>query len=162
MSRLRFHALTALLLIALGFNLGIGLAAIARAQDAQPTYLPLVAHGLDAQAPQLVTLIGHDTTFVNAALIPGTCRVILTYIDRANGNRLHVVEDVGDHLVEVPMPAGVTLAGGEPDFEFAGLKHASGFPIVVCGRLRVYANARIVDGGPFVLQRLDMPIPSAP
>lgn len=161
MNHLRSNILTALLLVALGFNLGIGLAAIARAQDT-PTYLPLVAHGLDAQAPQLVTLIGHDTTFVNATNVPGTCRVILTYIDRANGNRLHVAEDAGDHLVEIAMPAGMALTGAEPDDEFPGLKHASGFPLIVCGRLRVYANARIVDGGPFVLQRLDMPIPPAP
>lgn len=130
------------------------------AQDAQRDYLPLVAHGLDAQAPSLVILVGHDTTFVSATGVPGTCRVILTYIDRANGNRLHVAEDAGDRLVEIAMPAGVTLAG--TDGEFPGLKHASGFPIVVCGRLRVYANTRIEDGGPFVLQRLDMPIPAEP
>lgn len=150
----RFHlVLCAALLLAFGVGL-------LQAQDARPTYLPLVAHGLDAQPPQLVTLVGHDTTFVNAALVPDTCRVILAYIDRANGNRLHVAEDAGDRLVEVPMPVGVTLAGAED--EFPGLKHASGFPLVVCGRLRIYANARVEDGGPFVLQRLDIPIPEAP
>lgn len=131
------------------------------AQDPQSDYLPLVAHGLSSEPPaQLVTLIGHDTTFVSATGVPGTCRVILTYIDRANGNLLHVAEDVGDRLVEIELPAGVALAGEAPEDEFPGLKHASGFPIVVCGRLRVYANVRTEDGGPFVLQRLDMPIPA--
>lgn len=156
MNRLRSNLWAALLLVALGFNLGIGLAAIAQAQSETSTYLPLVAHG--AGAAQIVTLIDHDTTFVAAALVPDTCRVILTYIDRANGNRLHVAEDVGDRLVEVPMPQGAMLAGAED--EFPGLKHASGFPIMTCGRLRVYANTRIVESGPFVLQRLEMAIPA--
>lgn len=135
-------------------------ATLATAQDTRPVYLPLVAHGYDAQAPSLVTLVGHDTTFVNAVNVPGTCRVILTYIDRAHGNKLQVAEDVGDRLVEIKMPPGVFLAGEAPDFEYPGLKHASGFPIVVCGRFRIYANARVEDGGPFLLQRLDMPIPA--
>jgi hypothetical protein len=134
---------------------------IATAQDARPVYLPLVAHGLSSEPPaQVVTLVGHDTTFVAATLIPDTCRVIVTYVDRANGNIVHVTEHVGDRLVEIPLPTGVTLAGEAPNDELPGLKHASASPIVVCGMLRIYANVRVEDGGPFVLQVLEMPAPA--
>lgn len=160
----RFWWLIALALLALALALAGVAWLVARstpvsAQDTQRDYLPLVAHGFDAQAPSITTLVDHDTMFVAATVVPGTCRVLLTYIDRQNGNLLHVVEDVGDRLVEVPLPPGVALAGVEPDDVLPGLKHGSGAPVVVCGRLRVYANTRIEDGGPFVLQRLDMPIP---
>jgi hypothetical protein len=133
-------------------------------------YLPIVANKTNAQATSFTTLIDHDTTFVNAANIPGTCRVIVTYIDRANGNRLHVTEDMFNRLVEISMTVEMRLAIGadyldpQPQFEYPGPKHASGFPIIVCNELWVYANARDVGDltGPFKLKRLTMPIPPKP
>jgi hypothetical protein len=149
-----------LLLIALGWNVALGIASYAQTQARSVDYLPIVTSQQPNAPATLVTLVNSDTTFVNAALVPNTCRVIVTYIDRANGNRLHVAEDRGTQLLELPLPPMATqLQSTQPDFEFTGQKHASGFPIVVCGRLRIYANSRIVDNGPFVLQRLDMPIP---
>ena len=167
MSRDRFWWLIAAALLALALALVGVIWLVVRstpvsAQGERMVSLPLVAHGYDAQAPSIVTLVAHDTMFVSATTVPGTCRVLLTYIDRQNGNLLHVVEDVGDRLIEVPLPQGVTLADAEPDDVLPGLKHGSGAPVVVCGRLRVYANVRVEDGGPFVLQRLEMAIPAPP
>lgn len=164
--RLWWFIALALLVLALALAGVVWLVARSTPVSAQAelsTFLPVIAVSKNADASaEIVTLVAHDTTFVSAANVPGTCRVILTYIDRANGNRLHVAEDVGDRLVEIELPQGMALAGVETEDEFPGLKHASGFPLVVCGRLRIYANARLEDGGPFVLQRLDMLIPAPP
>lgn len=133
-----------------------------RAQSNTVDYLPILSSQQPNAPATLAVLKETDTTFVNAALVPGTCRVIVTYIDRANGNRLHVAEDIGTQLEEIPMPRlAAQLQAEQPDFVLPGSKHASGFPIVVCGRLRIYANARAENDtdGPFQLVRLDMPIP---
>lgn len=128
-----------------------------------PTYVPIATRGADTGPATFTVLIDYDTTFVTAALIPGGCRVILTYIDRAHGNRLHVVEDLGTAVKELPLPSGVPSIIGprSPAFEYPGPKQASGFPLVVCGRLRVYANTRLPDdtSGPFKLTKIDMPVP---
>ena len=147
--------LAAFLLLAVGWTAGL-VASHAYQTSAEPrTFLPLV----QTNATTVVTLVDYDTTLAMAANVPGTCRVFVTYVDRAHGNLVHVTEDVGDRLVEVQAPM---LADSAQGFVPPGNKHASGFPIVVCGRLRIYLNGRDegdIDG-PF--KRLDMPIPAAP
>lgn len=160
-----------LLLVALGFNIAMGLGAwyqAANAAQAPASYLPIVATQPDNSPAKFTVLIDHDTTFVNAAVVPNTCRVIVTYIDRANGNRLHVTEHINDTLKELPPPLGLPVTFGNdapaspsPQFEQTGPKQASGFPLFVCGRFRVYANTRLPGDltGPFQLTVTDMPIP---
>lgn len=162
--------LIGVLLVALGFNIAMGLVSYAKAQTTTaPKYIPVIATAPDTSPARLVTLVDHDTTFVNAANVPGTCRVIVTYIDRANGNRLHVTEHITDTLRELPLPplaalltAPSTDTAPQPQFEYPGPKHASGYPLFVCSRLRVYANARDTLTGPFKLMVLDMPTPPQP
>jgi hypothetical protein len=165
-NRLWWFIALALLFVVLGLATALWLVARSTpvsAQEERTVSLPFVAHGLSSEAPASVTtLIDHDTTFVSVALIPGTCRVIVVYVDRERGNLVHVTEHVGGQLVEVPMPQGVTLAGDAPDFVAPGLKHASGAAIAVCDRLRVYMNARVEENGPFILQVIDMPIHAPP
>lgn len=160
------------LLVAIGWNLAMGFSTLAKNTQAAQTpaaHLPLVLTPQDTST-SFTVLIDHDTTFVNASVIPGTCRILVTYIDRANGNRLHIAEDMFNRLVEVTLPVSMSLAIGadyldpQPQFEFPGPKHASGFPLTVCNRTKIYANAREIGDltGPFRLVRLDMPVPKQP
>lgn len=175
MQNKRLTNATVLHLLALGIVLGMlaGFALrvlTASAAQSPASYLPYIANGAQDSGVSTTVLIDHDTTFVNASLVPGTCRVFVTYIDRANGNRLHVTEDMFNRLVEVPMTISMTLYIGadyldpQPQFEYPGPKHASGFALAVCGELWVYANARDVGDltGPFKLKRLTMPLPARP
>lgn len=138
-----------------------------RAAQSWRVLLPAVANG--QAAPTITTLVEDDSTFVGVALVPGTSRVLLTYIDRAHGNRLHLVEDVGDHVAEVKLPPlGTVSAAPSPSFVAPGDKQADGVPIVLPATfntpamLRVYFTSRDEDDpdGPFKLKRLTMPVPA--
>lgn len=122
--------------------------------------LPVI--GAQAQfSASLVELLPDDTTFVNAAVSPGGC-TFLSYIDRAHGNRLHVVQDAGDHLVDVPLPAVVqSIAIAAPGFVAPGDKQADGALTIRGGVLSLYYTSRAADDptGPFRLWRLSMPLP---
>ncbi len=149
--------LAALLLLAVGWTAGLAASHAYQTSAESRTFLPLV----QTNATTVVTLVDYDTTLAYAAGVTGTCRVFVTYVDRAHGNLVHVTEDVGDRLVEVQAPV---LADSQQGFVPPGNKHASGFPIVVCNRLRIYLSGRDegdIDG-PFKLKRLDMPVPAAP
>ena len=152
---MRAKYLVAALLIALGFNLGIGLAALA-----PKAYLPVVANG-QAKVTE-TTLINTDTTMVTAYVLPSTTRIIVTYIDRANGNVLHVAEDKGTRLVELSLPPAFTgnAPSVDPQFVYPGPKQANGATVATNGVLHVYACTRDVNDptGPFKLKRLDVPL----
>lgn len=120
--------------------------------------LPIIRNG-QAQ-PSVVTLVESDSTFVGATA-DATGRIVLTYIDRAHGNKLHVVEDVGDHVVELIDPIATQTAPIAPTFEVDGPKQADGVPLIVGDKLHVYFTSRDVDDptGPFRLKRLTMDWP---
>jgi hypothetical protein len=126
-----------------------------------PLRLPLVSRAAQFAAT-ITVLVEDDSTFVHAAVAPGGC-TFLTYIDRAHGNRLHLVRDAGDHVVEVPLPLLVQQVAREvdPGFVAPGDKQADGALVIVGTRLDLYYTTRDVDdpGGPFKLKRLTMPVP---
>lgn len=131
--------------------------------------LPLVANGSAVDGPATFTVLtDYDTTVVTAAVVPDTCRVILTFINRRDGNVLLVKEHVGDKLADVPIADAAAAAAYRradsvaPAFQYPGPKQASGFPVFVCGRFRVYANTRMEQTGPFLLTVYDAPIPPPP
>lgn len=142
------------------------MALTAVAQTSNRVYLPLVQ-----QPPQsrLVTLVDTDAGFVAAELLPNTTRVFVIYIDRRDGNRIHVTEHIGDRLVEIPDPMLAQLAFADvlapsPTFTYPGPKQGTGDPLIVGNELRIYATARDVDDptGPFKVKVLTMPIPKPP
>jgi hypothetical protein len=138
----------------------ICLALLTSAQAATaPLRLPVIGHQAQLSA-SLVQLIGDDSTFVSAAVAPGGC-VFLSYIDRAHGNRLHVVRDAGDHVVEIDLPPIASSPALAPAFVTPGEKQADGALIVNGGVLSVYYTSRAPDdpSGPFRLYRLSMPAP---
>jgi hypothetical protein len=132
---------------------------VAAAAPVPRQFLPIVRQ---QGAYSIVPLIESDTTFISAVNVPGTTRVLLSYIDRGHGNRLVVVEDVGDHVENIPLPpialAGLALA---PAFSPPGPKQADGFLLIVGGELRLYYSSRAEDdpSGPFWLWRLTMAVP---
>ena len=156
------------LLLALGFNLGIGLAAYQKATIQPAAYLPAIHTQALTPTPaqsSLVTLVSNcDCSFVTAELIPNTTRVILAYIDRSRGNRLFIVEDIGATVKDIPSPLLARLAIGdnEPSFIAPGPKQGFGQPIVVGGMLRIYFTSRDENDptGPFKLKRITMPVPA--
>lgn len=129
-------------------------------QAAQPA-LVLSPIGAQAQfSASLTRLIPDDSTFVSAAVSPAGC-VFLSYIDRAHGNRLHVVRDAGDHVVEVDLPAIAEPARAAPSFVAPGDKQADGQLVIQGSTLHVYYTSRAPDdpSGPFALWRLTLPLP---
>lgn len=158
----RHGLLPALLLIALGWNVALALAAAATTPRA---YAPIIRNGAAPPAQATVTtLVAVDCSFVSAINIPSTDRVIISYIDRAHGNLLHVVEDLGDHVVEVALPPlGLSVeAAPAPQFTPPGPKQADSALVIAAGKLNLYFTGRLEANGPFVLQRLTTPIPPAP
>lgn len=156
---MRRNYIIPLLLVALGFNIGIALAAFA-----PRAYLPFVATG--AVETKITTLVTDDTSFVTAEVIPNTCRVIVSYINRSDGNRLHVTEDIGTSLREIPLPPGITGLSltpqrTNPQFQIPGPKQAFGDTVFACGVMKEYVTSRDPgdETGPFRLKRIDMPIP---
>jgi hypothetical protein len=131
-----------------------------------PLYQQFVAFIANGQAAQpITTLDGGDNTFLSAALSPHGC-VFLSYIDRDNGNRLHVVQDVGDRLEEVDLPPGAqSVAAALPQFEAPGEKQADGQLLIKPNgqggyTLSLYYTSRVSSGGSFHLLRLDMALPT--
>lgn len=124
------------------------------------TFLPHVA-GSAFQQQRPTLLDGGDNTFVSAVQAPGGC-VFLSYIDRDNGNRLHVVQDMGSSLHEVPLPPLGSAALVAPSFEAPGDKQADGFLLLHDGVMSIYYTSRAPDdeGGSFKLWRLDIQTPN--
>lgn len=122
--------------------------------------VPIV--GKEYQAPaDLVTLVDSDSTYISATLAPAGC-VFMAYIDRAHGNRLHVVRDAGDHVVEVPLPPLAQQVAQDPAFTAPGDKQAAGALLFAGSRMLIYYTSRD-EGDPsgiFKLKRLNMPAPS--
>lgn len=151
------------LLIALFVLLSaLGLRA-ASGQAEQRSYLPLVATDISS----ITVLVATDTTMVTCYAIPNTTRIIVTYIDRLHGNRLHVTEDMGDLLVELDMPpglGGLTADSTAPAFVVPGDKQANGCIVVVGNTMKLYVTTRDENDptGPFKLKRWDTPIPPPP
>jgi len=133
--------------------------ALVHAADATRLLLPVVANG--QLTPAITTLVADDSTFVGAAATHDG-RIVVTYIDRAHGNKLHVVEDAGDHVIELiaPIETQPPLAA-MPAFEVSGEKQADGVPLIVGDVLHVYYTSRDAGDptGPFRLKRLTMLMP---
>jgi hypothetical protein len=157
------HRLVLIVLLAMLCALGLG------AASGQPTarraYLPIVA----TDTPSITLLVDGDTTMVTAYVLPGTSRIIVTYIDRANGNRLHVTEDMGTALVEIPLPPEFAAPAApadsqHPGFVAPGDKQANGATVAIGGMLKIYVTTRDTGDptGPFKLKRFDMPVPVPP
>lgn len=145
-------------LIALALLAAFTLGQLAHAASSS---IALPAVGVEAQlSASLETLVPDDSTYVSAAVAPGGC-VIISYIDRAHGNRLHVVRDAGDHVVEVELPPIARSIVIDPGFIPPGPKHADSALIINGGALSLYYTSRDDDdpSGPFRLKRLTMPTP---
>lgn len=139
-------------------------------------YLPTIKREPAQQPPvttRLVELVDTDAGFVHAAVIPGTNRVVVAYIDRRQGNRLFVGEHIGDTIQPLPDPefqrlASLLLFGDvlppSPSFVYPGPKQGNGAVVFVGQEMRVYAVSRRVDdpSGPFPVMVLIAPIPPAP
>jgi hypothetical protein len=132
---------------------------LARSQSTQLAYLPIVA----TSRPTVIVLIDADTTMVSAYVLPGTQRIIVTYIDRANGNRAHITEDIGTRVVEIPVPPefATLQSSNQPAFVVPGDKQANSVVVATNGILHIYVTSRDEGDptGPFKLKRLDMPLP---
>jgi len=157
--------LPALLLVALGFNLGLGLGAIYQAHAAQTaTFLPVIANGKPVQIPTTVdTLVAGDNSFLSVARSPAGCN-FLAYLDRDNGNLIHVVRDDGAKVTEVNLPALVNQAvttEADPNFVPPGPKHADTALLIADGVMYLYYTSRQPDdpSGPFNVMRLKMTLP---
>ena len=129
-----------LLLVALGWNLALGTAALSR------QYLPIVA----AQSSAPVMLHDGDHGLISAAQVAG--RWYVAYQTRPDG-RLHIAEDTGSALVDVPAPAQQALL---PSFEPPGPKQGSSALVADGSSLRIYYTGRSVGDptGPFKLWRM--------
>lgn len=75
---------------------------IAFAVSINRTFFPVV---YGAQPLGLVTLRESDTTFISATVDSASSRVYVAFIDRANGNRAHDTELIGNTLHEMTLPA---------------------------------------------------------
>jgi len=149
----------------LGAGIVAWLVILARAASSNVAYAPLVRAAVATPTPiatTIVTLNPDDSTFVSAAASPGGC-VFLSYIDRAHGNKLLLVQDVGTHLIDVPLPAAVqSIATDRPAFAAPGDKQADG-AIEIAGQvLSLYYTSRDTGDptGPFRLKRLSMQLPA--
>lgn len=135
------------------------LASTAAATQDRAIHVPLVAKEYQAPA-DLITLVDVDSTYLSAAIAPAGC-AFLAYIDRAHGNRLHVVRDAGDHVVEVPLPPLAQEVARDPAFTAPGDKQAAGALVFAGARMLLYYTSRD-EGDPtgiFKLKRLNMPAP---
>lgn len=158
------NVLIGVLLVALGFNLALGLGALYQAHAAQSaTYLPVIRNGTSAPIPTTIdTLVAGDNSFISAARSPAGCN-FLAYVDRDNGNLIHVVRDDGATVKEVSLPAmvnaGVTTTA-DPQFVPPGPKHAD-VSLVIADALYLYYTSRQADdpSGPFNVIRLKMQVP---
>lgn len=124
----------------------------------------MIRNGVAAPIPTTVdTLVAGDNSFISAARSPAGCN-FLAYVDRDNGNLIHVVRDDGAKVTEVNLPAlvnaGVTSTA-DPEFVPPGPKHAD-VSLVIADALYLYYTSRQADdpSGPFNVMRLKMAIPS--
>jgi len=106
---MKHRILISLLLVALGWNLGLAASAL------YAVHLPVVrsappASTCNPSAP----LLDQDTGSLSAGLdLDGN--YIVAYQDRAHGGQGHVARHEGDHLVDLPSPPP-TIAGAAPQF----------------------------------------------
>lgn len=131
------------ILIALAFA-GVGASALGR------TYLPVVPAQTVNSAPFL--LQDGDHGFVSVAQVGGHWYV--GYQTRPDG-RLHIAEDVGAALVDVPSPLARSLL---PSFDAEGPKQGSASLASDGPYLRIYYTGRAPGDptGPFKLWRVVM------
>lgn len=147
--------------LVLAWNVAIGLAAFAGPN----VFMPLIVNGQAPQQATITTLVESDTTFVSAVLHASSNRRFVSYIARANGNRLHITEDCGNRLEELKLPAAILgsldLA---PAFTFEGDKQADSAMIITGNTIRVFVSSRDAtpegnSDGPFKMKRIDIPLP---
>lgn len=152
-----------LLLVALGFNLAMGLGAIyqARAAQAPASYLPIIANGKAAPIPTTIdTLVAGDNSFISAARSPAGC-VFFGYIARGSGNVIHVVRvNANGTLSEVDLPPMVNATHIGPQFVPPGEKHAD-VSLIFTDALELFYTSRQPgdEDGQFNVMRLKMAIP---
>lgn len=142
------------LMLLVGMRLGATLA-----QTPHLIYLPAVHNGAAVSGASIVLDAGDNALVDSVRSSDGRC-TFLAYIDRDDGNLLHIVQDAGDHLIDVPLPP-VGQVATAPAFTPPGEKQADGSLLVHNGLLTLYFTSRLPDDehGAFQLQRLDMPEP---
>ncbi len=79
------------------------------------SFLPII-YGRSVQpVAGVVTLRESDTTFLSATYDLATKRILVAFVDRAHGNRVHETELISNTLVEVQLTAIMNTAQ-EPSF----------------------------------------------
>lgn len=160
--RNKHNWLIGVLLVAIGFNVAMGLGALAQTQ-ASTRYLPVMTKEKVPQFTTTVdTLVDGDNSYISAARSPYGCN-FLAYVDRDNGNLVHVVRDDGAKVTEVTLPAMVNLgvtSPADPNFVPPGPKHAD-VTLVIADALYLYYTSRPLDdpAGKFNVMRLKMTVP---
>lgn len=160
--------LIGVLLVALGFNIAMGLGAVYQSTHAAQNiaaYLPSIGRENNPQiATTIYTLVSGDNSFISAARSPAGC-TFFAYIDRDNGNLIHVVRRNADFTVsDVVLPASVNAVveadPSDPNFIPPGPKHAD-VSLVFTDAMELYYTSRQPDasGGPFNVMLLRMSIP---
>lgn len=142
------HHIIALLLLAL-----LIAAPVLAASEQHVQFAPVVVgQAVQPVEPSTITLITSDTTFISAAHDSMSGRVFVAYIDRKNGNRLHVTELINDRLVEMPAPNIAPRVA--PSFTTDAPKDAASALLFIDGWLWLFHSSRAVGdpGGPFQLQ----------
>lgn len=109
---------------------------------------------------EIVTLTSTDTTYISAAMSPYGCNIV-AYINRGQGNRLHVARDAGNHLIDIELPPEMRLIL-DRTFIAPGDKQADVSLLVDAVKLTLYYSTRDENdpNGIFRLKRLTMASPS--
>lgn len=151
--------------VTLLLTIGLVTGAWAATLPGKLSMFPLIVNGQAQARATITTLVESDSTFVSAAIHAPTQRRFVSYIARANGNRLHITEDCGNRLEELDLPP--ELLGSlalQPAFTFTGDKQADSAMVITGNTIRVWVSSRdaTTEGnsdGPFKLKRLDIPVP---
>lgn len=147
--------LTALLLIALGWNAALFVAAQA-APPAKTTYLPAVAGGsINAQTAQIYDCQCGSAT----AWVDGDGTVMVTFLSHDQGGKTIVAIDNGTTFT--PLPDALAFFPGEiytpvpaPAFDAPGLKDAPGMAVKAFGKRVLYMPIRTEIEGRYNLWRV--------
>ncbi len=143
--------LIALLLIALGWNIGLAASAL-YAVSPSTSYLPIVQRAGPLPATALIYSCQCGAVL---AKVRADGTVLLTILDHSRGGLIVVGYDDGQtfHELPTPMQTQAAPAAAAPAFQFPGDKQGIGDTVEAFGRMVTYAPNRIEDGGNYNIWR---------
>jgi len=136
-----------LILLALGWNLGLAAGALYR------QHIPVI-HGAPVQ-PVTAQIWTCQCGAAIASVMPDG-RVLVTIQDHSRGGASIVGVDDGQTFTPLPDEAARAIA---PAFDFPGQKQGVGSAVVAWGKVVSYAPNRTVDGGTYNVWRYVSDIP---